>query len=294
VAGLIEAVPNFSEGVRRDVIDTLAGVAESIPGAFLLDRTSDRDHNRTVLTIAGTPSAVEETAIRLVGEAAARIDLREHRGVHPRMGACDVLPFVPLDGSTIEECVAVAHRVGGEIWKRYGVPVYFYEAAALQPARRKLEDVRRGGFENPQLFPDVGRELHPSAGATIIGARKFLVAYNINLKTSDTAVAKKIAGKVRASSGGLPCVKALGLELKSRGQAQVSLNLTDFEVTPVDAAYRAVEREALALGVEIAGSELIGLIPRRALPMIDVKWENVDASKVLENRLAAEVTRIVH
>lgn len=285
MAGLIEAVPNFSEGVRTEVLDALVNVVRSVDGAFLLDRTSDRDHNRSVLTIAGSLPAVEEAGIRLVGEAATRIDLTEHRGVHPRMGACDVLPFVPLDGTTMDECVAVAHRVGNEIWKRYHVPAYFYESAALTLERKKLEDVRRGGFENPSLSPDIGTH-HRTAGATIVGARKFLIAYNVNLRTPDVEVAKMIARKVRTSSGGLPCVKALGLELSFRRQAQVSLNLTDFEATSVDDIYRAVEKEALSAGVEIAGSELIGLIPQRALPKIDVKWENFDPSKVLETRLA--------
>lgn len=286
MAGLIEAVPNFSEGVRTEVIDALVNVVRSVDGAFLLDRTSDRDHNRSVLTIAGSLPAVEEAGIRLVGEAATRIDLTEHRGVHPRMGACDVLPFVPLAGATIDECVAVAHRVGNEIWKRYRVPAYFYESAALTLERKKLEDVRRGGFENPSLSPDIGSHLHRTAGATIVGARKFLIAYNVNLRTPDVEVAKIIARKVRTSSGGLPCVKALGLELSSRRQAQVSLNLTDFEVTSVEDVYRAVEQEAAGVGIEIAGSELIGLIPQRALPRIDVRWENFDPSKVLETRLA--------
>lgn len=288
MARLIETVPNFSEARDQSVIDSLAEVVRSTSGAMLLDRTSDFDHNRTVFTIAGEPEAVAEAGIRLAGEAAQRIDLTKHHGVHPRLGACDVLPFVPVNGVTLEECISIAHRAGEEIWRRYGVPVYFYEAAALRPERKKLEDVRRGEFENPQLPPDVGNgKLHQTAGAAIVGARKFLIAYNINLNTADISIAKEIARKIRTSSGGLSHVKALGLDLKSRGIAQVSMNLTDFDVTPIDIVYRTVEDEAAVRNVSIAGSELIGLIPQRALPSMDVRWENFDATKILENRLAA-------
>lgn len=288
---MIEAVPNFSAAIHPEVIEALVKVAQSIEGVYLLDRTSDLDHNRTVLTLAGKAEPIQEAAIQLIGEAAARIDLREHHGVHPRMGACDVMPFIPLDGSTMEQCIAVAHFVGKEIWRRYGVPAFFYESAALVPERRKLEDVRRGGFEHSQLKPDIGDHLHPSAGATIVGARKFLIAYNINLQTDDLQIARTIAQKIRTSSGGFPCVKALGLELKSRHQVQVSMNLTDFETTSIDTIYAAVQQEALLHGVNIAGSELIGLIPQRAVPLVDVRWENFDPSMVLENRLATAMAQ---
>lgn len=281
---MIEAVPNFSES-HPAVIDSLVQVVQSIPGAYLLDRTSDPDHNRSVLTIAGGIDPVQEAAIQLIGTAAAQIDLRKHQGVHPRMGSCDVMPFVPLEGATIRQCVEVAHSVGQAVWNRYGVPSFFYEEAAMLPERRRLEEVRRGGFENTLLKPDIGDQLHPGAGATIIGARKFLIAYNINLKTEDLSVVQEIAKKIRTSSGGFPCVKALGLELKSRRQVQVSMNLTDFEVTSVDMVFAAVQQEAKNRSVEIAGSELIGLIPRRALPSLNVHWENFDDSMVLENRL---------
>ncbi len=288
---MIEAVPNFSEAVRSDVIDSLVAVASSVPGVYLLDQTSDHDHNRTVLTLAGEAEVIQHVAVLLIGEAARRIDLRTHAGVHPRMGACDVMPFVPLEGSDMEECVRVAHSVGKEVWQRFGVPAFFYEEAALSRDRKRLEEVRRGGFEGTRLIPDIGNQLHLSAGATIIGARKFLIAYNINLASRDLHLAQEIARKIRTSSGGFPAVKALGLELQSRNQVQVSMNLTDYEITPIDAVYRAVEQLAQAAGVAIAGSELIGLIPRKALPEIDVRWEKFDPSMVLENRLEAAIAK---
>ena len=289
---IVEAVPNFSEGQRPSVIARLAAAASSVPGAMLLDRTADADHNRCVLTIAGEPEAVWEAAVRAAGVAAAEIDLTLHRGVHPRLGACDVLPFVPVAGVTLEECVALAHRAGEAIWQRFRVPVYFYEAAARVEARRNLADVRRGGFENPTAGPpDVGEGLHPTAGAAIVGARKFLIAYNIHLSTHNLALAKEIARAIRTSSGGLPALKALGLPLASRGLVQVSMNLVDFERTSIDQVFEAVSRLAAAKGVAVAASELIGLIPRAAVPKSDVRWENFDESRVLENRLEAASSR---
>lgn len=288
---MIEAVPNFSEAVRQDVIESLVAVASSVSGVYLLDRTSDRDHNRTVLTLAGEAEVIQQVAVLLIGEAARRIDLRGHTGVHPRMGACDVMPFVPLEGSDMAECIDVAHAVGREVWRKYGVPSFFYEEAALSPDRKRLEEVRRGGFEGTSLTPDVGNQLHPSAGATIIGARKFLIAYNINLATGDLFLAQQIARKIRTSSGGFPAVKALGLELQSRNQVQVSMNLTDYETTSIDTVYQAVAQESQAAGITIAGSELIGLIPRKALPETDVRWENFEPSMVLENRLEAAIAK---
>lgn len=286
---LIEAVPNFSEGSDASVIDYIAGALLECPGAYLLDRTSDEDHNRTVLTIAGEPEAVWSTSIAMVARASERIDLRRHKGVHPRMGACDVLPFVPIDAS-LDDCVTLARRAGAEIWRRLRIPVFFYEAAAGSPDRVRLENVRRGGFEAPRELPDIGGPaLHPTAGATIVGARKFLIAYNVNLDTPDVTIARRIAERIRASSGGLPHVKAMGLFLRSRGIAQVSMNLTDFEITSVDEAFAAVLAESELLGVGVLSSELIGLIPRRALPATDVRWENFDPGKILENRLDAAI-----
>ncbi len=284
---LIEAVPNISEGRRGDVIDRLASTLSQSPGVVLLDRTSDADHNRTVFTYAGSPVDVRDASVRLVKEAARHIDLRRHRGAHPRMGAVDVLPFVPLEGVTLKDCAALAHQAGEAIWTECQVPVYFYEAAARDESRRRLEVVRKGGFEAPALPPDLGSAIHPTAGATIVGARPFLIAYNVNLASADVDAAKAIARAIRTSSGGLPCLKALGLALPSRGVAQVSMNLTDFQVTSVDDAFTAVAQQAERRGIGVLGSELIGLIPRRAVPRIDVRWENFDDSMILENRLAA-------
>ncbi len=271
----------------RAIEDAIA----SSPGVLVLRSEMDTDHNRSVITFAGPPDAVSEGALRGVALAVERIDLRKHAGVHPRMGAADVVPFVPLEGSTLADCAAIAHRVGEEVWKRFQVPVYFYEAAALSPERRLLENCRRGGFENPSVAPDLGGPApHPSAGACIIGARKILIAFNINLATDDVAVARAIARKIRASSGGMPFVKALGLPLAARGLAQVSMNLTDFEQTPLHVVFDAVEREAAARGVAIAGSEIIGLVPKKALEDAAahyLKCENFESGLVLENRLRA-------
>lgn len=288
----MEAVPNYSEGRDLRVVDEIASAVEAEPGVYLLDRNSDADHHRSVLTLAGDPESVRAAAVRAVGVAASRIDLTKQRGVHPRIGACDVLPFVPVSGITLPECVELAHRAGAEIWDRYRVPVFFYEAAALTPSRRLLEDIRRGGFEGNRLRPDVGDCLHPTAGATVVGARKFLIAYNINLDTPDVSIARSIAKKIRASSGGLPNVKALGLYLASRRQAQVSMNLTDFEITPIHVVFEAVRQEAERLGAGIYGSELIGLIPRQALEIsrgFDLQWENLTGQSILENRLEAAI-----
>jgi glutamate formiminotransferase/glutamate formiminotransferase/formiminotetrahydrofolate cyclodeaminase len=280
---LIECVPNFSEGRDAAVLDALAA---EVPPAILLDRTADPDHNRSVLTLAGPPEAVLDAALRLARAARSLIDLRRHSGVHPRIGALDVLPFVPLEGVTLEDCAAMAHRAGERIWKELEIPVYFYEAAALAPERRNLAHVRsrRAGA------PDLGLDPHPTAGAVAVGARKFLIAFNVNLQSNDLGAARAIASEVRESSGGLPCVKALGLPLASRGIVQVSMNLTDFELTPLAQAFLAVRGAAHARGIEIAGSELIGLIPRRALAgteALDFRWENFRPDSVLEVRLAA-------
>jgi glutamate formiminotransferase len=297
---LIECVPNFSEGRDLAKIDAIAAAMRGVPGVWLLDRHSDADHNRTVITLAGEPDAVAEAAIRGVGRAAQLIDLTHHSGAHPRLGATDVVPFVPLQGCTIHDCVEIAHRVGQEIWKQHRIPVYFYEAAALRPEHARLEKIRSGGFEalletdfsrNPERAPDVGDpKLHPAAGAVAVGARNFLIAFNINLETTDFSVAQRIARAVRASSGGLPDLKAMGVALPSRGLTQVSMNLTDFEKTPLDLVFRTVQREAEHEGCKIAGSEIVGLAPRRAIEMIgdfDLQLENLAADKMLEDRLAA-------
>jgi glutamate formiminotransferase / formiminotetrahydrofolate cyclodeaminase len=295
---VIECVPNFSEGRDPAKVDAIAEEMKGTAGAWVLDCQMDFDHNRSVITLAGEPEAVGEAVLRGIGRAAESIDLRRQEGVHPRIGATDVVPFVPVEGVTIEECAKLARRVGREIWRRFGIPVYFYEAAAERPDRANLEAVRRGGFEglreeavrNPNRAPDVGGpKLHASAGATIVGARKFLIAYNIQLNTADVTVAKKVARAIRFSSGGLPCVKAIGVELKSRNQAQVSINLTDFERTPIRRVLEAAREEAARCGVAIAGTEIVGLAPRRAIetpPDFDLQLENIRGDQVLETRLA--------
>ncbi len=294
---LIECVPNFSEGRDLAKVDALVDAMSGVPGAWVLDRTSDADHNRSVVTLAGAPEAVAEAAIRGVGAAANLIDMTRQKGVHPRIGATDVLPFVPLEGVSMEECVALARRVGAEIWERYRIPVYFYEAAATRPERVNLENIRKGQFEglladallDPDRSPDIGEpRLHPTAGATAVGARKLLIAYNIHLNTADVSIAKKIARAVRFSGGGLRHVKAIGVELKARGVAQVSINLTDFEQTPVHRVFEMVKREAERHGSAVTGSEIVGLLPRRAIELSAeyyLQFENFSPARILENRL---------
>lgn len=287
---LVECVANFSEGRDAAIVHAIEDAIASSAGVLVLRSEMDTDHNRSVITFAGPPAAVSEGALRGIAVAVERIDLRKHAGVHPRMGAADVIPFVPLEGATLADCVAIARRTGEEVWKRFHVPVYFYEAASMSPDRRLLENCRRGGFENPSVAPDLGGPaLHSSAGACIIGARKILIAFNINLATDDLSIARAIARKIRASSGGMPFVKALGLPLAGRGLVQVSMNLTDFEQTPLHVVFDAVEREAAARGVAVAGSEIIGLVPKKALEDAAahyLKCENFESGLVLENRLA--------
>jgi glutamate formiminotransferase len=293
---LVECVPNFSEGRDKAKVDAIVD-AMKIDGVYLLDREMDADHNRCVITLVGEREPIQEAAIRGVGKAAELIDLTKHQGAHPRMGASDVVPFIPIEGVTIEDCVAMARHVGAEIWKRYQIPVYLYEAAATTPERQNLENIRRGQFEgiraeiatNPARRPDFGDpKMHPTAGATVVGARKFLIAYNVFLNTPDVEIAKKIAKAVRFSSGGMRFVKGAGFLV--RGMAQVSMNLTDFEQTPVHRVFEIVKREAARYGVMPVSSEIVGLIPKKALEQA-AEWflqvENFDSSLILENRLAA-------
>src|SRR6202167_4909656 len=293
---LVECVPNFSEGRDKAKVDAIVD-AMKIPGVYLLDRESDSDHNRSVITLIGEREAIQEAAIRGVGKAAEVIDLTKHQGAHPRMGAADVVPFIPIDGVTIEDCVAMARHVGAEITKRFQIPVYLYEAAATTPERQNLENIRRGQFEgiraeiatNVAWKPDFGEtRVHATAGATVVGARKFLIAYNVFLNTPDVEIAKKIAKAVRFSSGGMRFVKGAGFLV--RGLAQVSMNLTDFEQTPVHRVFEVVKREAARYGVAPVSSEIVGLIPKEALEQA-AEWflqvENFDSSLILENRLAA-------
>lgn len=295
---LVECVPNFSEG--RDVakIDAIAETVRSVPDVVLLDREADADHNRSVLTFVGPPAAVADAAFRAVEKAVALIDLTKHQGAHPRIGAADVVPFIPIEGMTLEDCVKLAERVGNEIWNKLKVPVYFYEAAAKRPERVNLENIRRGQFEAllaematvPDRMPDCGEPVcHPTAGAVVVGARKFLIAYNINLGTTDVGIAKRIAKTIRFSSGGFRYVKSMGVTLASRNLAQVSINLTDFEQTPIHLVFETVRREAERYGVPVVGSEIVGLIPKKALEMSAeyfLRCENFKSDLVLENRVA--------
>jgi glutamate formiminotransferase len=254
-----------------------------------------------VITFAGAVSVVGEAAFRGVAEAVKLIDLTRHAGAHPRIGAADVVPFVPVQGVTIDDCVRIAEETGARIWERLGVPVYLYEAAARFPERVRLENIRRGQFEglreevrtNPARRPDFGAPaLHPTAGATVVGARKFLIAFNINLDTPDVGIARRIARSVRHSSGGMPCVKAMGVLLVSRNQAQVSMNLTDYETTSVHAVYETVAAEAARYGVTIAGTEIIGLIPRKALESAAAHYLRIEGFRrdmVFENCLLSEM-----
>ncbi|HSZ18967.1 MAG TPA: glutamate formimidoyltransferase [Candidatus Acidoferrum sp.] len=296
---LIECVPNFSEGRDLRKIDAIVEAMSGVAGAWILDRTSDADHNRTVVTLAGEPEGVAEAAIRGAGKAAELIDMTRQTGVHPRIGATDVIPFVPLEGVTMNDCVTLARHVGQELWKRYRVPVYFYEAAATRPDRVNLENIRKGQFEglradvlhDPNRSPDIGEpRLHLSAGATVVGARKILIAYNIYLNTTDISVAREIARTIRSSSGGLRHVKAIGVEMKTRGLTQVSINLTDFEQTPLHRVFESVKLEAERRACEVVGSEIIGLVPRKAVELSAEDYlllENFSPGQVLENRLAA-------
>jgi glutamate formiminotransferase len=285
---VIESVPNFSEGREEGVVRSIVEAIGSAQGVLVLGWELDRDHNRSVVTFAGEPAAVVEGSIRGVGRAAELIDIRLHEGVHPRVGAADVIPFVPLDGGTIEQCIDAAHLAGREIWNRFQVPVYFYESAALMAGRKRLERIRRPGFDG--LPPDVGEvATHPTAGAAVVGARGLLIAFNINLATRDVAIAQAIAKKIRESSGGFPFVKALGLRLASRDCAQVSMNFVNFAKTSFDQVWDAVVREAARLGTSVASSQLIGFVPRRAFeqsPEFFQRAENFDGSRVLETRIA--------
>lgn len=291
----VECVPNFSEGRNRAVISGIRQAILSAGEVLLLDQTMDADHNRSVFTLAGPPEAVVQAMLRAAAAAVAAIDLREHHGVHPRIGALDVVPLVPLEGITAEQCVAVARRLGRHIWDQLKVPVYYYGDAAAVERRHRLENIRRGGFEGllkclpdeQERRPDVGGPgLHPTAGACAIGVRKFLIAYNIELATPDASIAKRIAAEIRESSGGLAGVKALGLELSSRNTSQVSMNLTDSESTPPHRVFNEVRDRARELGVSIAGTELIGLIPRAALEGAPAGFAaTFRPDQILENRV---------
>jgi glutamate formiminotransferase len=270
---IIESVPNVSEGRRQDVIARLADAVRQTPGARLLDHSADPSHNRSVFTLAGDADAVKAATLALFEVAVSAIDLRQQSGEHPRIGAVDVVPFIPIEGVTMAECVALAKDVGAAVAGRFGVPVFLYEDAAENPARKNLEDIRRGEFEGlaakmaaAQWAPDFGPAApHPTAGASAIGARMALIAYNINLNTDRLDVARKIAAAIRHSSGGLRYVKAMGVALADRQLAQVSMNLTNYEKTPIFRVFEMVKREAARYGVTILESEIVGLVPTAAL-----------------------------
>jgi glutamate formiminotransferase len=294
---IVECVPNFSEGQREDVLKAIAKEIENVEGVRLLDYESDKDHNRSVFTFVGTPEAVKSAAYFACAKAAELIDMNKHKGEHPRIGATDVIPFIPISGVSMHDCVKLANELGAEIGNKLGIPVYMYEHAATTNKRRNLADVRRGQYEglketiesDPERRPDFGpTTMHPTAGATVIGARMPLVAYNVNLATNDIDIAKSIAKAVRHSSGGLRFVKALGLEIKERGIVQVSMNLTNYEKTPIFRVFEMIKREAERYGVEILGSEVVGLIPQNALldsAQFYLRIEDFKKSQVLENRL---------
>ncbi len=293
---LIECVPNVSEGRRADVVARLVAAVGATPGVHVLDHSSDAAHNRTVLTLAGDAGPLESAVLTLVERAVAEIDLRRHEGEHPRMGAVDVVPFVPIEGVTMAECAALARRVGRTIAERFAIPVFLYEDAASRPERRNLEDIRRGEFEGlaaklalPDWTPDFGPSSpHASAGAVAIGARMPLIAFNVNLGTERIEVAKKIASAIRLSSGGLRFVKAMGVTLADRGLVQVSMNLTNYEKTPIFRAFELIKREAARYGVPVVESEIVGLVPSAAL-VAAAEWylqlEGFDEEQVLEARI---------
>ena len=296
---IVECVPNISEGRRRDVVESLVGAVRRVPGARLLDHSSDPAHNRSVLTMAGEPGAMRAAVLALFEVAVRAIDLRTHRGEHPRLGAIDVVPFVPIEGVTMAECVALARETAADIASRFEVPVFLYEAAATTPARTNLEDIRRGEFEGlagkmaaPEWGPDFGPSRpHPTAGATVVGARMPLIAFNINLATDRLDVARQIAAAVRHSSGGFRYVKAMGIALEDRGIVQVSMNLTNYEKTPIFRVFEAVSREASRYGVRVLESEIVGLVPSAALfgaAEYFLQIARLSPEQVLETRLREE------
>ncbi len=297
MAEIVWCVPNFSEGRRQDVIDQIAGEVAAVDGVKLLGADADPDHNRVVVSFVGKRAPVAEASFRAVAMAKELIDLNQHTGEHPRMGATDVLPFVPVQGASMADCVELAKEVGQRIGEELGIPVYLYEKAATRPDRENLANVRKGQFEglreligkDPDRTPDFGPErIHPTAGALAVGARMPLVAYNVNLGTDDVRVAKDVAKAVRHISGGFRFVKAMGFEIKDRGIVQVSMNLVNYEKSPIHRVQEAIRREAARYGVPVVGAEVVGLVPMKALVEV-AKWylqlEDFEDGQVLENRI---------
>lgn len=269
---LIESIPNISEGRDLEIVEQIINQVRNTTGCILMDYSSDENHNRSVITYMGTPEAVEEASVKIAAKAAELIDLKKHKGEHPRMGAVDVMPFVPIRNTDMEECIKLSKRVGQKIAEQCKIPVFLYEESAKKDDRKNLADIRKGGFEQMQnkidegFTPDFGgNKINPTAGVVAVGARKPLIAFNAQLSTSDVEIAKKISKKIRESSGGIPCVKAIGIMLESKNIAQVSMNLTDYTVTPPHVVVEAIKEEAQKYNVEVTGTELIGLMPMEAL-----------------------------
>ncbi|MFY9557748.1 MAG: glutamate formimidoyltransferase [Blastocatellia bacterium] len=301
---IVECIPNFSEGRRPEIIDQIVAAIKSVQGAVLLDYESDPNHNRSVVTFVAPPDRVVDAALAGARKAAELIDLNTHAGEHPRMGATDVIPFVPISGVTMDDCISLARACGERMWSELGIPVYLYEKAATRPERENLANVRKGQFEgiradiatNEARRPDFGEaRVHASAGITAVGARPPLIAYNVNLGTADIEIANKIARAVRHQSGGLRYVKALGFELKNRGIVQVSMNMVNYEGTPLFRAFEMIKREAERYGVAVIGSEIVGLVPQRALNGVAdfyLQLEQFSEEQILENKLAGAMEEV--
>ncbi len=299
---LMESVPNFSEGRRKEIVEEIIDVIGGFDNVWILDHSMDKDHNRSVVTLVGEPESLISCLFEMAKKAAELIDLRVHRGEHPRMGATDVIPLVPVKDMKMEECVMYSKKLGEKIGNELNIPVYLYEQSATRKERKNLSNIRKGEFEGffekikrEDWKPDFGpAEVHPTAGVIAVGAREFLIAYNVNLSTNDVEVANKIARAVRYISGGFRYVKAIGVDLKERGIVQVSMNLTNFKKTPIFRVFEVIKREAARYGVNVVGSELIGLIPQKAL--VDVadfylQMENLEPSKIIENRIMEVMER---
>ncbi len=298
---IVECVPNFSEGRRSDVIENIAAAARQVAGARLLGYEADADHNRSVFTLAGEPLPVMEAAFRMCRTAAALIDLNQHQGEHPRMGATDVIPFIPISGVTTADCVGFAEQLGARVGRELDIPVFLYGDAARNEARRNLADVRKGEFEalrdeigrDPSRKPDFGPErIHPTAGATAVGARFFLIAYNVNLKSTDLKLAKRIAKAIREKDGGMPGVKAMGFELKAENCVQISMNLVDYRKTSPAQAYRRIEELAREAGVDIRNSEVVGLLPQDAMDLCARQLQGGGADANTRNSFVTEQLRL--
>ena len=299
---VIESVPNFSEGRREEVVREIIKQAENTENVWIFDWSMDHDHNRSVVTVVGDPAAVGEAIFKMSRKAVELIDLRHHTGAHPRMGAVDVIPFVPIKNATLEECVELSKKVGKRIGEELKMPVYLYEKSATSPERSNLSNIRKGQFEGffekialPQWKPDFGPDkVHPSAGVVAVGAREYLIAFNVNLGTKDVDIANKIARAVRNSSGGYRFVKAIGVDLKEKGIVQVSMNMTNYKKSPLFRVFETIKREAERYGVPVVGSEIIGMIPMDALVKTVKFYFGVDDfndGKVIENRLLDEISR---